>query len=77
MAGKTRLINHNEKAAVIIPKTLSEINPKKNTDTEPLTPISVSAIEGITDILKNVNELIIIESKKEISRPVYFNSIKN
>ena len=58
---------HKEKAAVVIPNKLSESNPKKKTATEPLTPISVRAIVGIIDILKNVNELIVTDCKKVIS----------
>lgn len=77
IAGITKLINHKEKAAVSIPIVLPAIKLKKNTDTEPLTPISVRAIDGITDMLKKVSELIIRESIRASSIPTNFNKIKN
>jgi hypothetical protein len=55
------------KAAVIIPITFSERNPKKYIATEPLTPISVKAIVGITDILKKVNALMVKDCKNVTS----------
>ena len=62
IAGMTKLIIHKVKAAVIIPITFSERKPKKYIATEPLTPISVKAIVGITDILKKVKALIVKDS---------------
>jgi hypothetical protein len=58
-AGNNRLIIHITKVADNIPAVLEDIKPNKKMATEPLTPISVIAIVGITE---TTNSIIIIKT---------------
>tara|TARA_B100000287_G_C20154041_1_gene591388 strand:- start:48 stop:311 length:264 start_codon:yes stop_codon:yes gene_type:complete len=54
IAGKIKLTNHSTKVAERTPLIFKESNPNKYTATDPLTPISVSAIVGIMDTISNM-----------------------
>ena len=63
IAGNTKLINHIKKVANKIPIVFEDTNPNRNTATEPLTPSSVIAIVGITEITNNIIIIKIIASE--------------
>ena len=62
-AGNKRLITHITKVADNIPTAFTETKPKRKSATEPLTPISVIAIVGITEIIKSI---VVVKIKASI-----------
>tara|TARA_Y100000739_G_C20472767_1_gene402075 strand:- start:210 stop:458 length:249 start_codon:yes stop_codon:yes gene_type:complete len=60
-----------------MPTVLLDTKPNNKTATDPLIPISVIAIVGITEIIKSIVVVKMIESSYEILTPKTCKRIKN
>ena len=75
--GINKLIIQRKNVAEKIPTELDETKPKRYKATEPLTPISVIAIVGITEIINNIDMIRTIASAYSICTLNNFKRIKN